>query len=388
MNCIKKFWQKYKLNNVFYFVFYMCVCFPFVGKNFIGSDTQPWTLFLTTLIIGVWWFWRKVWYCNIYTNLLLGFLMFCIIIAFLSIPQNQSVTGILRSSANYLSICLIPIATYYVLKTQGGLQEKWLKGVMWVWFGVGFIQSYIDSSFATNLLSHARTHVGRGVMGLAAEPSFYGYMCIFFAIFALNFRRNKFFYIILSAVQILFFAKSTIALLYIIVFGTIYSITWVVQRKPQGFLVILALIIGVIGVYFTIPSIRLIVVNRTTDMIYNLFYRRDVLLMDESVMLRFSSIVDSWKGMLDFWGLPHGFSSVRIMSGYGAMIYETGIVGLGVVFLLFIAMLRGKQGICVALGVTIMLFSAIQLANPLFDFFIGYCIYIASTTHQEVKDVC
>ena len=67
----------------------------------------------------------------------------------------------------------------------------------------------------------------------------------------------------------------------------------------------------------------------------------------------------------------------RFMSGYGTMLYELGVLGIAAITSIFNIIKKSyeKSGIAYALSITIIMFSAVQLAQPLFAFFIGYCIY-------------
>lgn len=360
----------------------MLVCFPFVGVNVINSDTQPWALLMAIAIVGCYWLFAGVWYSNIYTNLLLMFLMYCMVVGICSIPNMTSITSLVRSGANYATVFFVTIATYYVMKAQNGLKEKWIKLATWIWFIVGFVQKYIYSEFGYALLSHARTRENRGVISLASEPSFYGYMCIFLAILAIDFRKYRAFYLLLDFIQIVVFAGSAVSAVYLAVFAVAYVLVSVARGEAKGYFVLVSLIGLGMFLYEEIPWIKDRFPNRIFQILYNICYNRNTLLMDDSISARFEDIINSFKGLVEWWGLPHGFSSTRIMSGYGAMGYELGIVGIAVTILFLAIMVNHKNDIFVAIGITIMLFSAVQLANPLFSFYIGYCMYKKSIRNQ------
>lgn len=375
MNCIRNFWKEHKLNNVIYFIFYMLVCFPFVGINIIRSDTQPWALAFAIAIVMGNVIWERTWYRNTYTDILFAFLIICILVGIVSIPKMYSVSSLIRSGANYATVFFVPIATLQVLRKQGGLKENWIKLAIWIWFIVGFIQKYFYPQFGYFLLTNARTQVHRGVISLASEPSFYGYMCIFFAVIAMEFERYKKLYIGLCIIQIVLFAASSISILYMLIFAMVYVVVCICKGKPSGLFAATTLIVAGIVVYQEIPRLKDMFSNRIFLLIYNICYDRAALQKDASVSMRFGDIVNSLSGMIDGIGLPHGFSSVRIMSGYGAMIYEIGIIGVIMVGVFFLIMYEKKNDGIIAISLSVMLFSAIQLANPLFSFYIGYCLY-------------
>ena len=385
MNYMRKFCKQYKLNTVPFFLFYMLVCFPFVGGNIINSDTQPWALMMAIIIVTYYWLVKRVWYRNVYTNVLLLFLLYCMIIGLLSIPNMTSISSLIRSGANYATVFFVTLATYYMMKSQGGLKENWIKIITWIWFLVGFVQKYIYSEFGYMLLTHTRTRENRGVIALASEPSFYGYMCIFLAVLALEFNRNRALYLILNLVQIVVFAGSAVSAVYLIIFAITYILTSVANGERRGYFAFVSLTAIGVFLYEEIPWIKDRFQNRIFQILYNVCYNREALFQDNSVTSRLDDIVNSFKGLIEWWGFPHGFSSTRIMSGYGAMAYELGIVGIIMVLLFLAIMINGKKDIFVAISVTIMLFSAVQLANPLFSFYIGYCLYKKSIRNQMIE---
>lgn len=385
MNCIKKFWEKHKLNNVIFFLFYMLVCFPFVGVNVINSDTQPWALLMAIGIVLYYWLFKGVWYSNTYTKSLLLFLMYCMVVGLLSIANMSSFSSLIRSGANYATVFFVTIATYYIMKEQNGLKEKWVKTAIWIWFVVGFVQKFIYSEFGYSVLSNARTMKNRGVISLASEPSFYGYMCIFLAVFAFDFIKFRTLYVMLCLVQIIFFANSTVSIMYLVVFVIAYVVVSIAAKEPKGYVTLVSFAVFGILLYEAIPSLVNRFHNRSLALIYNMFYNWDELMGDNSVTLRLMNITDSIEGMVEWWGLPHGFSSTRIQSGYGAMAYELGIIGIVMLILFFVVMVNNRMGVVVAIGITAMLFSAVQLANPLFSFYVGYCMYKKSVRNQRIE---
>ena len=101
---------------------------------------------------------------------------------------------------------------------------------------------------------------------------------------------------------------------------------------------------------------------------------------DGSVTLRFSDIIFCLEGFLHNFGLPHGFSAGKMSSGYGAMLYTMGWMGVVLVVSLFRTMQKGFKGRYVSALpylLTIILFSSIQLSFPLFTYTLALCSYKA-----------
>lgn len=108
------------------------------------------------------------------------------------------------------------------------------------------------------------------------------------------------------------------------------------------------------------------------------------ILNDESVEQRMNHISLSVGYFISDCTLPHGFTkfitySKRIMSGYGAFLYEMGIIG-AVYILYYFRLIWRSFNFSTGIAITIVMFSAIQVGNPMFALLIGYCLY---TYNQE-----
>lgn len=159
-------------------MFYMTLCFPFVGGRFVNTDTQPWALFLAILLVLGRCLATKSWERNGYIDILTLYFGICVVTGLFSATQGLPTMSLARSGANYASIFFITIAVYQMLKEQDGLNEKWIKLAIWIWFAVGMIQRFVDRSFAYGLLSLPRTSADRGVISLSGSRLFTG-ICVF-----------------------------------------------------------------------------------------------------------------------------------------------------------------------------------------------------------------
>lgn len=94
--------------------------------------------------------------------------------------------------------------------------------------------------------------------------------------------------------------------------------------------------------------------------------------------------------------LPFGFTSIqnitgfsRIMSGFGAVIYEMGVIGIVLIAALIYIIIKAKyhqNHFVNAIFILILMFSAVQLASPLFSLYIGYCIYSENKRAFHIND--
>jgi hypothetical protein len=130
-----------------------------------------------------------------------------------------------------------------------------------------------------------------------------------------------------------------------------------------------------------------------------------LLLLDASVNDRFFHVFYSLKGFLENFLLPHGFGAWipyvstqfssypdyvlvdtftlagRIMSGYGSLLFELGLPGLLIPFLVFRSNFRifGPSP-CRKFGLpllcSLLMFSSIPLSFPLFSFYLGFLNFL------------
>lgn len=383
MNYIRRLWNG-KLNKLVYFVFYMAMCFPFVGGRLVNTDTQPWALFLAILLVIGRCFVTKCWERSGYIDLLTLYFGICVVIGLFSVTKGLSVMSLARSGANYASIFFITIAVYQMLKEQGGLKEDWIKLAVWIWFAVGMIQRFVDRSFAYGLLSLPRTSADRGVVSLSGEPSFYGYMCIFFLLFAMEFKKHKLFYMAMLLFQIVFLAMSTITILYIMIFVVFYVLEDLAKRGWLGMSVACLGVILLFGGYLAMRNLQSN--NRLLKMLRGLYYDRSVLFDDPSMNQRMDDIKSALSAFADNVGMPQGYSQYRIMSGYGAALYETGIAAILIIVLFAVLFAEGKHAFTIAASMTVIMFSAVQLACPALSFYLGYMLYKKHVRRAAVAD--
>lgn len=373
MNYIKEFWRFGKWDSIIYLLFYCTICFPFFGSKTSWMDTQPWALLLAIAMMVFWLFKEKKWESNFYTNALLCLFAACVVIGIYSVRDITAILSLKKSGANYASIFFITMAAYYMFKRQRGLQELWLKIIIWIWFIVGIIQKYFISDFGYFLLSATRRDNSRGVLSLAAEPSFYGYICFFFLLFALEFKRFRWVYVACLVYQIVFLATSSVTLLYLAVLGFFAIIQSIVKGYKWGYLIIGAGGVSAIAGHFylinKIPSNRLVSLIRTA-----LCSPKD-LLKDVSIGMRIESITTSVQTFANHFGIPEGFSETRITSGYGAMLVEVGFIGVLLILLFMSLFVESVYPVIVTAGLSIVMFSGIPMSCPLFSFYLGYCLY-------------
>lgn len=358
-----------------YFLAVLCF-FPFIQLINLGTDTQPYAAIFSILIIAFsrFRFNKK--------SILIGLIAVCAIFIFL-ISDNKSFLE-LRSLLNYISVFLISTATYIGLKRKQGLSEKFLKMIINTWFLVGFIQSYIKRDFMFGIIAGARTSVSRGVPGLNSEPSFYAYMLIFTLLMVLDFKKNKLLYIINICIQLILFAQSSIGIVYLLIYIALVSFKHMSFKiinsvvKISGLLIIASYIVNILPDLFPGSRMGTIIKQFLTNPM-SLYFA------DQSIQSRVNHIINPIIASIKNGLFPYGYSNsirvlgyYRIMSGFGAAIFELGIIAIFLIGAIIKSIYDAKFHVnhkINSIYILILMFSAIQLASPLLAFYIGYCQY-------------
>ena len=366
-------------------LFYILLIFPFV-KWFgfgTGSDVQPFCLAYTIILFFVYAIKNKI----IITRHMKGLYLLILISIFITFGctlffDGGQLTGVARYVFTYSGLVIYISTSYYVLTHDRGINESIIKIGINIYFIVGFIQRFINSDFMFSWISNARTSANRGAIGLCAEPSFYGYMCVFFLVFALDFKKKKMFYIFNLLIQIVFLARSSVTILYLGIFIVLLALYYIRRMSLRQLLRLGLITIGVmISVYYLLHHI-----NSNSRLFYfinilieggNIFEK---LLSDGSVAIRFRDISFCLEGFITNWGIPHGFSAGKMSSGYGSLIFTMGFMGVALIIYIWNIMRKvyynaGYKEI-IPYFIVIIMFSSIQLSNPIFGFMLGYCVYI------------
>jgi hypothetical protein len=366
-----------------FFPFTMWIPYYFVPALYTASDTQPYAL-VFSFFIAIIYLWKE----PQISKLMVTILLFCIgVSVFAIVGMDQTGTmSVLKIYSTYVSIISISLAVYLVLKKNGGLNEKIVKICIWIWFAAGFIQMYVKEDFGHYLVVRQATNATRGVVGLATEPSAYGYVCFFLLLVALTFKRNMLLYVGLLLIQILAFAGSSVTLLYIGVYIVGIVLNEIILRKKFAFIKAVVLIGGGIGILYY-AYIKNILPTRMGILVKYVFTGRwDLLLNDGSIKLRINGIRDSITSFLENNGLPQGFGISRTFSGIGILLMECGIFAL--VFLLAIGIIIWKAyprrtRFVFVFGFMVMMLSTVTFSSPVVCFYIGYCAYQGWLSNEE-----
>jgi hypothetical protein len=302
-----------------------------------------------------------------------------------------------REFLSFFSLTTVTAAAVSALRTSHGLLllRRYVVFATYCWLIVGLIERLVTPSLMSALIPNMSLDSDRGVTGLATEPSFYGIYCV--CLLGLNYLCNSGDRRISLAllIQIIVLAQSSIAVLLLIVF-VIYWLLFFVSIKKL-ILASLAVLVMLWIIPDLLPQFNAMrIAQLPLDLVAD---PRAVLETDASLNARFGHSLFSLLGLFDNWGAPYGFNhfyeyvgkklsevdyvwlgrrdaDVKIMSGYGAALFELGAFGLLIPIAVALAIkryFRGRTRVAIFVGcyVTTVMFSAIQLSLPLLGLMLG-----------------
>ena len=393
------------------FLIYLLIIFslfPYIQILPLGTDSQP-----NALLIGLFLFpFCCKWKMNF--NLAITFLF--MIVAFFLLFISPLDFNSIRSLMNYMTLFVVSYVSFYALKKINGLPYGLYKKIVYVWFIVGTIQLFVYPDFLSFLIprgnSEATMESGRGIVCLTPEPTFYGITCLILVLLAyLNFRNKpgiKIIYWILF-LQIFIYSRSSLVIFLLIATFGIYLLSSIFRNDKNKIKRIAILSIFAILFFLIINwSKDYITSSRFGKLFFILLENPETfILLDASVNERFIHVFFPIYGFIKDFGMPHGFGSypnfmvecfqapefqhlftdyvlqrgapTRIMSGWGSLLYELGIIGVFLVYVLYInisTLLSGQKKLIVFLLMCGILLNAIPFSNPLIPFFIGNLIYL------------
>lgn len=393
-----------KLNHILCKLYILFCLFPYIQIVPLGTDSQPYALLLGIIITCEYGF-RKL---NKYFLLLFVCMLFAVLIFFLS-GINMTST---RSLINYISVFIIPYATFQCLRKGIAINYKIFKICIYIWLFVGITQLIFWPSFCTFLLPRGGYEgIGsiRGATSLAPEPTFYAIICVLYMILSnLFFHEEKDYRKIqlILLFQIFIIARSTtIILLLIISVGILYLIK--ILRKDRYKLIYF--IAGFIILFFIINAILPYIANYRIGILLNELINKPSLFLvaDESVNERFVHAFFPFYAFIQDLGIPHLYNTFgeymakiaqsndfsdyisyslpaqypRIMSGLGSAAYELGLIGLiiPIVLICCVSKLVKKREdtlfFCILF--IMILLNAMPLSNALAGMVYGSIIYRA-----------
>lgn len=302
----------YRLKRLLIFLSLFFICFPFIQLIPSDSYNQPYYIFVAAIVFilcfSSFGFKNKLPFQIGFIFLLTGFASFLLFCFPYTDVQDY------KSLLTYISFYLIPLVTYYLCKHHKEYLISFLKISIITWFVVGFIQAFIYQDFLNFLMGEYSSHSivagqgGRGVIGLAPEPTHYGFHILLLGIGLYSISTNKLF-LILSFIQAFVFAKSSSALL-AIVLGCVFYLIF--HKKLVSFLLALICLVIYFSSGFLINLLDQFVSedsSRIITMVVFFFQNpTDLFLTDTSLNARLGGLYVTFQAVFNDFFLPHSIS--------------------------------------------------------------------------------
>jgi len=303
-----------------------------------------------------------------------------------------------RAIVSYMAFVLV-LFGFYVYVMRYGFPWKIIIFSNIIWLFVAVLQMRYGKMIFDFLVS-ARTSAPRGVTSLAVEPTYFGLFLLFISwmyLIAGNYKLpfRIWLLVILNSVFMVFFSRSSTAVLFLVVGICFFVIGSFSVRSSVGLL--LALVISLLSVHY---AVRLVPGTRLFSLYKKVFSMRVVELayIDESINERLADVIFPIHGFFINYGLPGGFHSYslmrselisvyggyfwgsgtdnRIMSFLGAFMYELGLFAAVFFVGLFLMLWDGtKKRFAELAFFFILLNSAISVAFPLVAMIISMWFY-------------
>ena len=375
---------------------FIVAMFPWVSFGTNNMDTQPW-LFVMLLFLFIF-------------NLAFGVKNRFIVMAYL--PIFALLVG-LSEIGNYDFLTLRGVVSYtgfyLALVVMSQHIEKFGPPIRIVvqsniiYLLAATFQLTINPNIFNFLVSiNAGSH-NRGVSSLTPEATYFGIILFFFSWILLIIYRYKpplkiKYLIYLNIFFIFFVAKSSMAIVFLLLCMTVYSV-YSLSRGKIKLVIIFFIIItgGVIAVNFFMPETR---ISQLTNKYFSstdygvIDSILSVIQRDASINDRVSNVVFSIYGFFYNLGIPggyhsfsemtlllakefngffwFGFGSDKVMSFFGSFVYELGILGLLIIAHIFylISNRCRKERFYELLVLFVIMNSAISVLFPLFPLLI------------------
>ncbi len=256
----------------------------------------------------------------------------------------------------YVSPLVQTVAAFVVITRYRRMTLAILTVAIFVWLAVGLVQTFIDPTFATSMVgewqdaAEVSVESGRGVLGLAPEPTHFGFHMIVLAavVTVLQGSRPLAWACVIGA---LLLARSTSAALTLVLGSCLF-----VLRMPLKYR--LPILAGLLASPFVVFLLLERIDPESSRLLYLASSFLDepgaILGIDWSVNVRLGGLIATMRDSFGNFLLPHGLShadwldhsrdivsrftwlfdlsDVGPPSGFGIVIYQLGIFGVLVLY--------------------------------------------------------
>lgn len=382
--------------------------FPYTQIIELDSYTQPYALIFSTLAAGVS-------YSLLFERFPRGDMAVLLALAATGIvfflltclpnPDSQEFKYLLI----YVSPVIFAAASFSMVTLSPSITDRILVFAALTWMAVGFVQAFFDPAFASQFVgdfgdsAEAVIESGRGVLGLAPEPTHFGFhMILMAAALALVGGRNLLSLACLATAIVV--ARSSSAMLALALGGLIY-ITLFTRRARLLLLAVIpayALLGAALNSGMLPGDVRAVALLR--DLYEDPWY---LFTSDGSANSRLGGIYVGAKEIVNNAFLPAGMSHETWQSSIGSImshnswllllsdsgipsgiliiIYQTGFIGLLLLIVILRRMLKGlfsEYETLLMCAVVFVFMSQYMISTPGFGVILGFVL----ARHQRLGE--
>lgn len=380
---------------------------PWLSFRILDMDTQPYYIIFAVLIVVIninnGWNYRVLYLFALFVGSV------GVAIAYGSYDSN-----VIRSLAIYATPFIVTIAFLNLMKKIKSNFIWHIYVINFVWILIAILQK-IFGVYVFDFLVEVRTSSGRGVTSLAPEPTHFAIFLIFISLIILKFYKYVDLplvarvFIFLNICSVFFLASSAMGALLLVIIIFWFFIT---TSKLSIFKVIFSVSIVMFCLFFyqsiTSSGVELRLVKLLELVLDDGV--RGVLAVDESVNLRIKALVHSVYGSVDNYFVPQGFTSYqtyslsllgemdglfwtvsngnKIMSGFGAPLYELGVFSFMLFVYMFSCVLKSGSFRIVlfeSLVIPLVMFTAITISFAPFLFLLALGLVSSASECNSVK---
>lgn len=340
----------------------LSIVFPFVRLLPLDTDIQPNFLVLALLVIP---FYIKPRSINSFRLLVTLLLFVVLLVASLG---SDSVFFVRAWPAYITFFFVLLIFESKLLSARNGyIDDKFVVITFFVWLAIGLAQ-FISNDQLIGVTFRSSTTIGRGWMSVAPEPSYFGAMLYFYAIYFYSTGRYK--YVLVAFLATVFIAQSSLAILYFVLSAVLMGFS----RSGKSFFITSVFLTVGLFILFSDDVQNILngiyVQNRLLYLLLAPIQDMDRIGSDISINSRFEDVFIGFTIIFEGNFLGMGFGTGELIkSGWGAIIFQTGIFGLFGIGFFWWFLLRSSARvsrtnmICMA-SCILVLWSSVTLANP------------------------
>ena len=402
----------YSLNQVLGPLFLFLIAFPYLQIIPVPSYTQPFPLIIGTVLFLL--NANAIWKMKFQDRAALICLAAVGVVLFLLTCIPYTNVQEYKYLLSYISPLIITVAIFLVLQRSPDMCLRLLQISIAIWFCISVIQTLFDPTFATFTLGEWGEHStdivssGRGVLGLAPEPTHHAFhiQVLGASLVLLDTNNRSRWFLVACLIEAVILAASSSAILVLGFAGML----WLLLHRTRWF--VIALIVSSVAwsMNFT-PDLLLKSGSRAQILISEVMANpASIMNIDYSMNIRLGGLFATLIDVTEYGFLPRGMSvdawlnaREQILSllpwlmdlsmtgppsGLGLLLFQGGILVLPCVVLIFYRILSIKLGAFEQIFLISTLFIFLfqyYISSPSFSLLYACAIYRISIVSADTK---